>query len=258
MGLEVLDTLKSLGVILKNSYEEVNLFEDFIKGISNVLKSDVAFIDNKGYIVKEINSEIPSIGIKNELYDELRIEAQLINQLNGINENKLNVSLDNLYTTVISKEILKAVYGVFLPIFVSNERLGILIIYRKFDKFEQGFEIIAEYISTVLGILVSNNKNKENAEEERKLSIVKASISTLSYSELGAILSIFDELVGEEGLLIASKIADKAGITRSVIVNALRKFESAGVIESRSLGMKGTHIKVLNEYLLPEINKFKK
>ena len=41
----------------------------------------------------------------------------------------------------------------------------------------------------------------------------------------------------------------------SVIVNALRKFESAGVIESRSLGMKGTHIKILNDKLIPELKK---
>ena len=58
--------------------------------------------------------------------------------------------------------------------------------------------------------------------------------------------------------MIASKIADKVGITRSVIVNALRKLESAGIIESRSLGMKGTYIKVLNVYLLEELCKYKK
>ena len=52
---------------------------------------------------------------------------------------------------------------------------------------------------------------------------------------------------------MASKIADKAGITRSVIVNALRKFESAGVIESRSSGMKGTSIKVLNDCVFEEL-----
>ena len=46
-------------------------------------------------------------------------------------------------------------------------------------------------------------------------------------------MTYFEELDGEEGLLVASKIADQLGITRSVIVNALRKFESAGVIESR-------------------------
>ena len=71
-------------------------------------------------------------------------------------------------------------------------------------------------------------------------------------------MHILGELDGNEGLLVASKIADRVGITRSVIVNALRKFESAGVIESKSLGMKGTYIKVLNEKLIDELKKLKK
>ena len=45
------------------------------------------------------------------------------------------------------------------------------------------------------------------------------------------------------------------GITRSVIVNALRKLESAGVVEVRSLGMKGTYIRILNDYLLEELER---
>ena len=40
-----------------------------------------------------------------------------------------------------------------------------------------------------------------------------------------------NELDGLEGRLTASVIADRIGITRSVIVNALRKLESAGIIE---------------------------
>ena len=57
---------------------------------------------------------------------------------------------------------------------------------------------------------------------------------------------------------MASKVADRVGITRSVIVNALRKFESAGVIESRSSGMKGTYIIVLNDYVFTELEKIRK
>ncbi|MGM5486269.1 MAG: MarR family transcriptional regulator, partial [Pseudolactococcus raffinolactis] len=71
-------------------------------------------------------------------------------------------------------------------------------------------------------------------------------VSTLSYSEMKAVKAILEELGGIEGRLTASVIADKIGITRSVIVNALRKLESAGIIESRSLGMKGTYLKVVN------------
>lgn len=97
--------------------------------------------------------------------------------------------------------------------------------------------------------------NEESAEENRKMQIVKSAINTLSFSELEAITHIFEELEGSEGILVASKIADRVGITRSVIVNALRKFESAGVIESRSSGMKGTYIKVLNDVVFDELEK---
>lgn len=46
----------------------------------------------------------------------------------------------------------------------------------------------------------------------------------------------------KKGILITSRLADKVGITRSVIVNALKKCESAGIIETKSSGMKGTTI----------------
>ena len=117
--------------------------------------------------------------------------------------------------------------------------------------------ILSEYGTTVVGLEMMRSVHEENAEESRKIQIVKSAIGTLSFSELEAIIHIFDELDGTEGILVASKIADRVGITRSVIVNALRKFESAGVIESRSSGMKGTYIKVLNDVVFQELEEIK-
>jgi transcriptional pleiotropic repressor len=114
---------------------------------------------------------------------------------------------------------------------------------------------LSEYGTTVVGLEMMRSVNEENAEENRKVQIVRSAISTLSFSELEAITHIFEELEGTEGILVASKIADRVGITRSVIVNALRKFESAGVIESRSLGMKGTRIKIINSKFKEELAK---
>lgn len=102
---------------------------------------------------------------------------------------------------------------------------------------------------------ILHRNQKKLREEARSKAVVQMAINSLSYSELEAIEHIFKELDGKEGLLVASKIADRVGITRSVIVNALRKLESAGVIESRSLGMKGTYIKVLNDKFLNELEK---
>ena len=130
--------------------------------------------------------------------------------------------------------------------------------YKNSGQYEIDDIILSEYGTTVVGLEMMRSVNEENAEENRKIQIVKSAISTLSYSELEAIIHIFDELGGTEGVLVASKIADRVGITRSVIVNALRKFESAGVIESRSSGMKGTYIKVLNDVVFDELAKIKK
>ena len=41
-------------------------------------------------------------------------------------------------------------------------------------------------------------------------------------------------------------------------MNALRKLESAGVIVSKSSGMKGTYIKVTNKLIYDEIEELKK
>ena len=89
----------------------------------------------------------------------------------------------------------------------------------------------------------------------RRRTAVTMAVNTLSYSELRAVSAILGELNGNEGQLTASVIADRIGITRSVIVNALRKLESAGIIESRSLGMKGTYLKVLISDIFEEVKK---
>ena len=115
--------------------------------------------------------------------------------------------------------------------------------------------ILCEYGATVVGLEMMNSVSNENAEDERNKKIVKSAIKTLSASELQAVKAVFAEMDGTEGILVASRIADNTGITRSVIVNALKKFDSAGVISTRSSGMKGTKIKVLNEVVFDELRK---
>ena len=139
------------------------------------------------------------------------------------------------------------------PINSGGERLGTLVLARFGKDFTEDDLVLAEYSATIVGMEILRSKQEEYEEEVRKKAVVQMAIGTLSYSELEAMEHIFEELDGEEGLLVASKVADRVGITRSVIVNALRKLESAGVIESRSLGMKGTHIKILNDKLLDEL-----
>ncbi len=144
-----------------------------------------------------------------------------------------------------------------IPVIGGGQRLGTLLLWRRTPPFGDEDVVLAEFGATVVGMEILRSKTLEIEAEARDKAAVQVAIGSLSFSELEAVQNIMQELDGSEGLLVASRIADRIGITRSVIVNALRKFESAGVIDSRSLGMKGTYIRVLNEHLLPELRRMR-
>lgn len=75
---------------------------------------------------------------------------------------------------------------------------------------------------------------------------VAGACRTLSYSERTAIIALIDAMPDETGgVVVTSRIADKNGVTRSTVVNTLRRFEGAGVLRTNSLGASGTHIQLL-------------
>ena len=167
---------------------------------------------------------------------------------------KENVNLSMLGFT----DNVKNFQALLTPIEMAGERLGTLFVYKNNIQYEIDDIILCEYGTTIMGLEMLRSLNDENEVLIRKKQIIQSAIKTLSTSELEAIKHIFKELDSTEGILVVSKIADGAGITRSVIVNALKKFESAGVIESKSSGMKGTYIKVVNDVALQEIKNLDK
>lgn len=80
-------------------------------------------------------------------------------------------------------------------------------------------------------------------------------IKSISYTE-GRVLTAMAEYLDKDKVeLVISTVADKAHLSRSVAVNVLTKLNAAGVLEARSLGMRGMVIKVLNREALDEILK---
>ncbi|MFV0464710.1 MAG: GTP-sensing pleiotropic transcriptional regulator CodY [Lachnospiraceae bacterium] len=255
MSVQLLDKTRKINKLLHNNSSSKVVFNDICTVLTEILDSNILVISKKGKVLgTSVCDEIEEI--KELIVDEVGgfIDPLLNERLLGILSTKENVNLKTLGFI----DDVKKYSAIITPIDIAGERLGTLFIYRCDTQYEIDDIILSEYGTTVVGLEMMRSVNEENAEESRKIQIVKSAINTLSFSELEAITHIFDELDGNEGILVASKIADRVGITRSVIVNALRKFESAGVIESRSSGMKGTYIKVLNDVVFDELKKIKK
>ena len=256
MSVQLLDKTRKINQLLHNNNTSKVVFNDICDVLTGILNSNILVISRKGKVlgvglcdgVEEIRELIvDSVGGY--------IDPLLNERLLGVLSTKENV---NLETLGFEGDNVRKYQAIINPIDIAGERLGTVFMYKSGSQYEIDDIILSEYGTTVVGLEMMRSVNEENAEENRKIQIVKSAISTLSFSEMEAIIHIFDELNGTEGILVASKIADRVGITRSVIVNALRKFESAGVIESRSSGMKGTYIKVLNDVVFDELEEIRK
>ncbi len=255
MSVQLLDKTRKINKLLHNNNSSKVVFNDICAVLTEILDSNVLVISKKGKILGV--SRCPGVETITELIiGEVGcfIDGMLNERILSILSTKENV---NLETLGFSPDIVNSYQAIITPIEIAGERLGTLFMYKQSESYDIDDIILSEYGTTVVGLEMLRSVNEESAEEKRKVQIVRSAISTLSFSELEAMFHIFDELNGNEGILVASKIADRVGITRSVIVNALRKFESAGVIESRSSGMKGTYIKVVNGYVFTELERIR-
>ena len=253
--VRLLDKIRKIQKLLYQNNEGKVVFSDICDVMSDVMEASVFVLSRKGKVLGCGRCEhVPEIteNIQHEV--GTIIDKDLNERFRNILSTNANISLLNLGFESDNDMVMNSIV---VPVQVSGERLGTVFIYADNRDFDVDDIILAEYGTTVVSLEILRAENEESAEERRRMDVVKSAVNTLSYSEIEAIIHIFDELGGTEGILIASKIADRAGITRSVIVNALRKLESAGVLESRSSGMRGTYIRVLNDAIYSELDELR-
>ena len=251
MSVQLLDKMRRINKLLHYDSSNVVSFGDICRVMSAELGAGVVVISSKGKIL--------GLGRKEEdggLWPGLKIgdfiDPELNERLLNILSTQDNASLEALG---FDREAARRCRAIISPVEISRVRLGTIFIYREGEAFDIDEIILTEHGTMIIGLEMRRSLNEESAAELRKKQVVQSAIGTLSASELDAVRYILEELDGKEGILVASKVADRVGITRSVIVNALRKLESAEVIESRSSGMKGTYIRIINDLILDEIKE---
>ncbi|OYD09471.1 GTP-sensing pleiotropic transcriptional regulator CodY [Paludifilum halophilum] len=248
---------REINRLLQKTGGQAVSFMEMAEVLRDVISANIYVVSRKGKIlgygvVQEYDADEMHQGV----LKEGRLPEEYNELLKSVRQTSSNLDEESDYSfTHHVAGPFQHRYTTVVPIIGGGDRLGTLLLTRFDQPFVDDDLILAEYGATVVGMEILQVKAEQAEEEARNRAVVHLAVDSLSYSELEAVEHIFAELEGNEGILVASKIADRAGITRSVIVNALRKLESAGVIESRSLGMKGTHIKILNEKLIPALEK---
>ena len=246
----ILSALKNINGLLSN--EQIKNNPEMMNAVMNSVRDTtgsigVAFVKKNGKLSGSSNFA-PNLKFNDcdnsdsSSHDSWCIDKSIHAQMAGFKDCKTNVKLKGLdkYNSAV------------LPI---NDDL--LVMYKDGEYSDSDIDQATVYASAA-AIVNKQNAFKQNEAEQQELKIAHDVLDSLSFTEIDVISEVLDCLQNDEGLVIASKIADKNGYARSVTVNALRKLESAGVIKTRSLGVKGTYIYVLNKKLCMEIKKFQR
>ena len=254
--IDLLDKTRKVGRALqaKREGEPLDYF-NLARLLSEFSTANVYIVDKSGHLmgyhwVPEYTSKALSESFRNGV-----MPGEFVKRMNRYRDTEI-VDAD---ATLFDDEYEGAKpdkHLIYVPIIgASAERLGTIMLVRESVPFSVDDVLLAEYLGMLAGIEILNERAKVLEETARSRLSVQMAMRALSYSELESMRHIIAELNGPEGVAVASKVADRVGVTRSVIVNALRKLESAGLIESRSLGMKGTYIKILSPLLLEYMDK---
>ena len=250
---DLLEKTRQVGRALQNRRDGDSLdYTKLAKLLSEILTANVYILGIDGKIFGYAWAREYSSKALSEFLKDGYMPDKFVERMNMYRESELNDADAYMFDDESSKKTNK--HLMYMPIYGAGaERLGTVILVRSNDKFVTLDMLLAEYMGTLVGVEMLNDRNRSVEERSRDRVAVQMAMRALSYSEVESMKHIMGELGGNEGVAVASKVADRVGVTRSVIVNALRKLESAGLIESRSLGMKGTYIKVLSPLFVEEL-----
>lgn len=244
MSIELLDKTRKINRLLNKHEGDTVDFKEFCRFLSGIFSANVIFISNKGKILGVTErTDIPVIPSLTGMLYGMHIDGKLQNRLMDILSTNENMNL-----RILGVSAIEGYHTMVTPVSMGGERLGSLFVYRMEGAFSIDDVILNEYAATVIGLAMRRSVSEEQTEENRKEHEVTSASHTLSKSERRAITAVLEEM-GEkkEAMLVTSKLSERVGITRSVLINALKKCASAGVIETKSAGKKGTHVRIKNE-----------
>lgn len=250
MSIELLDKTRKMNRLLNEHHSSKVAFDDLCEVLGQMLSTDTFVFSRKGkvlglfYIEKNRGKE-DAYHLEKGEYIDGKLNERFMNVLS----TKENV---NLETFGFPKNDVADVKALITPIRIGGVHLGTLVLCRREEEFSIEDIIISEYSTTVVGLEMMWSVQQESDREENDKKNFSSAVAALTSLEQRAVSCVFFELDGREGTLVTSKLAKEIGITRTVIVNALRKLESAGLIKTKSSGVKGTHIRILNGMVYDE------
>lgn len=164
-----------------------------------------------------------------------------------------------------------------VPIYGVRRRIGTLVVAKYGEDFNDDDLLLAEYGASVVGMEMLHEEEAYRQSQQEEEDAVLRTLKAMSFHEQLAVVAIVKQLEDNDlfrfsltmydDKIVMQKLKDDEGvvateiylmwnITRSVIVNSIRMMQVAKVVSSKSMGMKGTRLNIINNKLKTMVDDF--
>lgn len=242
----ILSQIRAVNRIFENSSAGKLSYNEISEKLSDIMHANVYILSAKG---KVLGIHCKNMEDNTAIYDpesgaEYMPEAENKAFLN-VKETTIIENGSSLFENVFQDRSHKKPH-IVVPVYGGGSRQG-TILFARYEPFQTNDVILGEHVATAIGVELERRRKRAIEEKHRKETAAQMALEGLTYSEQIVIRDIFEQMNTESEMIVASKVADRAKVARSLVVSAIRKLESTGMIEAHSYGPKGTRIKVLND-----------
>lgn len=149
-------------------------------------------------------------------------------------------------------------YYSMYPIFSAFKKVAGILFIRYEEPFSESDKILCEYTCAIVSIEMLRQGQEKIQHLSMEAAKAKLAVNSLTFSEKKAARAILEAIKGDSGEVFLNSIACKTYTTPSTVSGALKKLELATLIVTRTRGVKGKYIKILNQNLRSELEEYER
>ena len=229
MSVELLDKTRKINQLLRDNRVSKVAFTDLCRLLGELLESSVYVISNKGKIlgINQMPDDTPHSFFPSS--EGQYMDAKMAKRFLEVLSTKENVNLEFMG---FPREVSEEIQAMIAPVYIAGKRLGTLFLARRTRCYGIEDIILTEYSTTVVGLEMMRAVSEEDDFASRKKQEIESILHILSPLEKSAVKQVIQRIEQGEGTIVTSRLAKEVGITRTVIVNALKKVEFSMVLSN--------------------------
>lgn len=198
-------------------------------------------------------------------YTKCSLEIQELPQYYMDLFNKNNKSITDIYEEHplctypgVKKCLFGHRYYSMHPIFSAFKKVAGILFIKYEEPFSDSDNVLCEYTCAIISVEMLRQEQERMHQHSIEVAKAKLTVNSLTFSEKKAASAILEEIKGDTGEVFLNSIASKTYTTPSTVSSVLKKLELASMIITKSRGVKGKCIKILNQNIRYELDEYER